>query len=103
MVLSHQSFTDFVLSGNGGLTSGEGGQHAQSSAGNAEHACQGEADVDGNRDNNAGNDGRLVAKGKAKNDVGSCSSAAGISNILHKAPIESVNAQVSSMAAMKGL
>ena len=58
------------------LTGGKGSQHAQSRAGNAEHVSQGEADVDGNCNDEAGDDGGLVAKGEAKDDVGCCSCSA---------------------------
>lgn len=69
---------------NGGATCCECGQHAQGSAGNAKHVGQGEADEDGDGDNNAGDDGRLVAKGQAENDVGGSTCSARISHILQE-------------------
>ena len=44
--------------------------------------CQGEADVNGSGDDQAGDDRRLVAKSQAEDDVGGSSSLAGLSHIL---------------------
>lgn len=66
-----------------GRTSAHGGEHAQSSAGNAVHVGQGKADVDAHGNDEAGDDSGLVAQSQAEDDVSGSASAAGIRNILH--------------------
>ena len=62
----------------------QGGEHAQGCTGDSEHVGQGEADEDGNGDDDAGDDGRLVAEGQAEDDVGGGSGAASISHVLQE-------------------
>ena len=66
-----------------GLTSGKGVEHAQGSAGNAKHVGQAEADENADGDDQAGDDGRLVAQRQAKDDVGGGTSATRIRHFLH--------------------
>jgi len=60
-------------------------QHAQCSGGNAVHASQAVAGVDGAANGDGGDDAGLVAEGQAKDDVGGRASAAGVSHVLHPA------------------
>eukprot|EP00983_Pelagomonas_calceolata_P080409 1155134-Pelagomonas_calceolata.AAC.4 len=63
-------------------TCGQSAQHAQGSGGNAVHAGQAVASVDGAADGDGGDDARLVAQGKAKDHVCGGASAARVSHIL---------------------
>jgi len=63
-------------------TCGQCAQHAQRRSGDAVHACQAVAGVDGNGDGNGGDDAGLVAQRQAKDDVGGSTSAAGVGHIL---------------------
>ena len=65
------------------LTCGQGGQHAQSGTGNAEHVGQREADKDADGDDDAGDDGGLVSQSQTKDDVSGSTSSASVSHILH--------------------
>ena len=65
-------------------TCAHGGQHAQRSAGNAVHVGQGEGHVDADGDDEAGENGRLVAKGQAKDDICGGTSAARVGHVLHQ-------------------
>lgn len=51
----------------------------------AHRTCQAVGDVDGCCNDEAGDDGGLVAQGQTKDDVSGSASAARIGNILHKA------------------
>ena len=79
--------TDDHAGGKGGgcQTCGKGCEHAEGCAGDAVHVCQGETDVDGHCDDDAGDDGGLVAQSQAKDDVGSSSGLARLGHILHHA------------------
>ncbi len=66
----------------GRRTSAHGGEHAQGGAGDAVHVGQREADVDADGDDEAGDDGGLVAQRQAKDDVSGGTSAASVSHIL---------------------
>lgn len=64
------------------LTSGEGGEHAQGGAGDAQHARQAVADVHADGDHDTWHDGGLVTQGQAKDDVGGGAGAAGVRHVL---------------------
>lgn len=65
------------------LTCRKSCEHAQSRTGDAEHVGQGEADEDADSDDQARNDGRLVAQSQPEDDVSGCTSLASIGHILH--------------------
>ena len=67
------------------LTCAHGREHAQGSAGDAVHVGQGEGDIDADGDDEAGDDGGLVAQRQAKDDVSGSASAAGVGHILRRA------------------
>mmetsp|Transcript_25204 Transcript_25204/g.65429 ORF Transcript_25204/g.65429 Transcript_25204/m.65429 type:complete len:379 (+) Transcript_25204:434-1570(+) len=67
-----------------GQANGHGGEHAQRSASNAVHAGKGESDIDADGNNDAGNDGALVAQGQAEDDVCGSAGAAGIGDVAHR-------------------
>ena len=64
------------------LTSGQGSQEAQGCAGDAKHVGQGKGNKDAGGDDQAGDDGTLVAEGQAKDDVGCRAGAAGVAQLL---------------------
>mmetsp|Transcript_23491 Transcript_23491/g.41781 ORF Transcript_23491/g.41781 Transcript_23491/m.41781 type:complete len:667 (-) Transcript_23491:134-2134(-) len=85
---SHLSNTTGIVGdgaiGVDGETSGEGGEHAEGSAGNAEHAGEGATNIDGDGDGDGGNDAGLVAESETEDDVGGGASAASIGNVLNR-------------------
>nr|GMD78916.1 inorganic pyrophosphatase [Ipomoea batatas] len=66
-------------------TSGDGAKHSKGSNCNTIHSCKAEANKDADCYGKNRNDDRFVTQSKAKNNIGSSSSAAGISNILYGA------------------
>jgi hypothetical protein len=69
-----------------GITCGKGGEHAESSARNAVHVCQREADVNGNSNHQAGDDTGLVAQSQTEDDIRGSAGLARISHILGATP-----------------
>ena len=63
-------------------TGAHGGEHAERGAGDAVHVGEREGDVDGDRDDQAGHDGALVAQRQAEDDVGCRARAAGVRHVL---------------------
>ena len=71
--------------GGGARASGHGGEHAERGAGDAVHGREREADVDRGRDDEAGDDGALVAQRQAEDDVRGRARAARVRHVLRTA------------------